>query len=300
MNLAAQPDYAESLSPIDGALLARYPCVNEAALEALLDQAGQGCRVWRNTALAQRLEGLRQLAALLLQDAQELAGMATPEMGKPLAQSLAEVEKCALLCEWYAEHGAPLLADQPTAIGPDAYISFLPIGPILGVMPWNCPFWQALRGAVPILLAGNGYVLKHAPNVMGCAYLLARCVQRAGLPAGTFSVLNATPALISRAIADRRIAGVAVTGSVRAGRRNGSPNGDRRPVHQQFLHLGSAPAHRRCEKKAATGGSCPMLACMSSRTRKPSGLTAYEAWWAVPVPVCVPSRGHRWDEVKLL
>lgn len=217
MNLLAQPEYAESLSPIDGSLLARYPYANEAALEALLDQAEQGYRVWRNTMLPQRLEGLSQLAAVLRRDAQELALTATLEMGKPLAQSLAEVEKCALLCEWYAEHGAPLLADQATAIGPDAYISFLPIGSILGVMPWNFPYWQALRGAVPILLAGNGYVLKHAPNVMGCAYLLAQCTQRAGLPAGAFSVLNATPALISRAIADRRIAGVAVTGSVRAG-----------------------------------------------------------------------------------
>lgn len=215
--LTAMNDYAESRSPLDGAVLARYPYADDATVEATLAQAEQGWRHWRATPLTQRQQVLRQLAVVLRQQTPALARLATLEMGKPLAQATGELEKCALLCEWYAEHGPALLADQTTPVGPDAYISFLPIGPILGVMPWNFPYWQALRGAVPILLGGNGYVLKHAPNVMGCAYLLAQCAEQAGFPHGTFSVLNVTPSGVSRAIADRRIAGVAVTGSVRAG-----------------------------------------------------------------------------------
>lgn len=210
-------DYAQSRSPLDGAVLARYPYADDVTVEATLAQAEQGWRNWRDTSLTQRQQVLRQFAVVLRQQMPALARLATLEMGKPLAQAIGEVEKCALLCEWYAEHGPALLADQTTPVGPDAYISFLPIGPILGVMPWNFPYWQALRGAVPILLGGNGYVLKHAPNVMGCAYLLAQCAEQAGFPPGTFSVLNVTPSGVSRAIADRRIAGVAVTGSVRAG-----------------------------------------------------------------------------------
>lgn len=209
--------HAESRSPIDGTVLEQYPYADKATIEALLCQADKGYRSWRATQLAQRQMALCQLANALRQQAPALARLATLEMGKPIAQALGEVEKCAILCEWYAEHGPGLLKDQSTPVGPDAYVSFLPIGPILGVMPWNFPYWQALRGAVPILLGGNGYVLKPAPNVVGCAHLLARCVEEAGLPEGAFTVLNVTPDGVSSAIADRRIAGVTVTGSVRAG-----------------------------------------------------------------------------------
>lgn len=210
-------DHAESRSPIDGAVLERYPYADDAAIEDLLSQAEQGYRSWRATPLTQRQQVLHQLAKVLRQQSPALARRATLEMGKPMAQATGEVEKCTILCEWYAEHGPALLADQSTLVGPDAYVSFLPIGPILGVMPWNFPYWQALRGAVPILLGGNAYVLKPAPNVVGCADLLARCAEEAGLPRGAFSVLNAMPDGVSRVIADRRIAGVTVTGSVRAG-----------------------------------------------------------------------------------
>jgi succinate-semialdehyde dehydrogenase len=129
------------------------------------------------------------------------------------SQARAEVEKCAALCQWYAEQGPAMLAPEPTLV-PDnkAHVVYRPLGPVLAVMPWNFPFWQVLRGAVPIILAGNTYVLKHAPNVMGCAYLLRDAWREAGLPEGVFEVLNVTPEGVSSAIADPRIAAVTVTG----------------------------------------------------------------------------------------
>ena len=158
------------------------------------------------------------LAGALREQAEAMAQMITLEMGKPIAQARAEIEKCALLSEWYAAQGPAMLAPEPTLVdNGSAQIEYRPLGPILAVMPWNFPVWQVLRGAVPTLLAGNTYVLKHAPNVMGSAYLLLDVMQRAGFPEGVFELLNVTPDGVSRAIADRRIAAVTLTGSVRAG-----------------------------------------------------------------------------------
>lgn len=214
---SASPAFAVSVNPANGQELARYPLEDAASLDASLQRAADAYAVWRDFPIEKRTHALRELGKALRADVESLARMATDEMGKPLNQARAEVEKCAGLCDWYAEHGPAMLADEATAIGKDAYVSYLPIGPILAVMPWNFPFWQVLRGAVPILLGGNAYVLKHAPNVMGCAYQLQALMARAGFPEGVFTVINVSNDGVSQAIADRRIAAVAVTGSVRAG-----------------------------------------------------------------------------------
>ena len=152
--------------------------------------------------------------------------MITREMGKPVAQARGEIEKCAQLCVWYAENGPAMLSAEPTQVeGGKARIEYRPLGPILAVMPWNFPIWQVLRGAVPTLLAGNTFVLKHAPNVMGSAYLLLDAFKRAGFPEGVFEVINVTPDGVSRAIADPRIAAITLTGSVRAGMAIGAQAG---------------------------------------------------------------------------
>ncbi len=152
--------------------------------------------------------------------------MISLEMGKPITQARGEVEKCAQLSEWYAEQGPAMLAPEPTQVkNGSARIEYRPLGAILAVMPWNFPIWQVLRGAVPTLLAGNTYVLKHAPNVMGSAYLLLDAFKRAGFPQGVFEVINVTPDGVSKAIADPRIAAVTLTGSVRAGTAIGSQAG---------------------------------------------------------------------------
>lgn len=218
MNAPAAIDYAISLNPATGEELARYPFQTAAELEQALARSADGYRQWRQVAVADRAAVLVKVAASLRGMSEALARRMTLEMGKPILQARAEVEKCAGLCEWYAAQGPELLAPEPTQVpGDKAFIEYRPIGPILAVMPWNFPIWQVLRGAVPILLAGNTYVLKHAPNVMGCALLLADALREAGVPEGVFEVLNVGNDGVSKAINDPRIAAVTVTGSVRAG-----------------------------------------------------------------------------------
>lgn len=152
--------------------------------------------------------------------------MISREMGKPIVQARAEVAKSAGLCDWYAEHGPAMLRAEPTLVeNQNAVIEYRPLGPILAVMPWNFPLWQVLRGAVPILLAGNSYLLKHAPNVLGSAALIGQIFADAGIAQGVFGWVNATNDGVSQAINDRRIAAVTVTGSVRAGAAIGAQAG---------------------------------------------------------------------------
>ncbi|NIE63280.1 NAD-dependent succinate-semialdehyde dehydrogenase [Burkholderia sp. Ax-1719] len=209
---------AVSRNPANGEILATYAFDSEVAVEAALVRTASAARVWRDTPVAQRAAVLVQLAHVLRERKQAFATMMADEMGKPVAQARGEVEKCAALAEWYAENGPAMLAplNAPVLSGV-ARQEFRPLGPILAVMPWNFPIWQVLRGAVSMLLAGNTYVLKHAPNVMGSAYLLRDALAATDLPEGAFEVLNLPPERVAPVIADARIAAVAVTGSVRAG-----------------------------------------------------------------------------------
>lgn len=210
--------HAISLNPATGKVFAEYPFEQAAELEQSLSRAAAGFKAWRKEPVSARAEQLRKVAQVLRKNAESLAQMMTAEMGKPIAQSRGEVEKTAATCDWYADHGPAMLTPEKTPVENDkAYIDYLPLGSILAVMPWNFPIWQVMRGAIPMILAGNTYVLKHAPNVMGSAYLLRDCWAEAGLPEGVFEVINVGNEGVSSAIADPRIAAVAVTGSVRAG-----------------------------------------------------------------------------------
>lgn len=176
--------------------------------------------------MSHRAQKLRDLGAALRNRAEEMAQTISREMGKPILQARAEVTKSAGLCDWYAEHGPAMLRAEPTLVeNHNAVIEYRPLGPILAVMPWNFPLWQVLRGAVPILLAGNSYLLKHAPNVLGSADLIGQIFADAGFPEGVFGWVNATNDGVSKAINDRRIAAVTVTGSVRAGAAIGAQAG---------------------------------------------------------------------------
>ncbi|MDI1328675.1 aldehyde dehydrogenase family protein [Pseudomonas sp.] len=218
--------HAISINPATGEQIGHYPFESASALQAALSRAADGFRVWRSTAVAQRSQLLIALAQALRGNAAAMANMITLEMGKPVTQARGEIEKCAQLCEWYAEHGPAMLTAEPTLVeGGKARIEYRPLGPILAVMPWNFPIWQVLRGAVPALIAGNTYVLKHAPNVMGSAYLLQEAFKQADFPEGVFEVINVTPEGVSTAIADPRIAAVTLTGSVRAGMAIGAQAG---------------------------------------------------------------------------
>jgi len=211
-------EHVISRNPTSGEIIGTYPLQNAAELETALQQSASAFAQWRNTEMAQRVKVLRQLGKQLRQRQEQLATLATLEMGKPIAQARAEVLKCASLCDWYAEHGPSMLADQPTLVeNQQAWQSFRPLGVILAVMPWNFPYWQVLRGAVSMLLAGNTYLLKHAPSVMGCALLMQELFAATDLPRGAFNVINVDNEGVSAAIKDPRVAAIAVTGSVRAG-----------------------------------------------------------------------------------
>ena len=218
--------HALSVNPATGETLAAYPWATSEEVEQAITLAEAGFRQWRGESVSHRAQKLRDLGAALRQRGEEMAQMISREMGKPIVQARAEVAKSAGLCDWYAEHGPAMLRAEPTLVeNQNAVIEYRPLGPILAVMPWNFPLWQVLRGAVPILLAGNSYLLKHAPNVLGSAALIGQIFADAGIAQGVFGWVNATNAGVSQAINDRRIAAVTVTGSVRAGAAIGAQAG---------------------------------------------------------------------------
>ncbi|WLI77317.1 succinate-semialdehyde dehydrogenase [Kosakonia sp. H02] len=218
--------HALSINPATGETLRATPWASREEVDAALELAANGYRQWRTLSVADRAKKLRDLAVALRAHAEEMAQMMSLEMGKPILQARAEVNKSAGLCDWYAEHGPAMLGSEPTQVEQQrATIEYRPLGPILAVMPWNFPLWQVLRGAVPILLAGNSYLLKHAPNVLGSAALIGDIFNQAGFPQGVFGWVNATNDGVSQAINDPRIAAVTVTGSVRAGAAIGAQAG---------------------------------------------------------------------------
>ncbi|QGG08160.1 succinate-semialdehyde dehydrogenase [Enterobacter cancerogenus] len=218
--------HALSVNPATGETLAAYPWATSDEVQHAIALADSGFRQWRNESVAHRAQKLRDLGATLRNRAEEMAQMMSREMGKPILQARAEVAKSAGLCDWYAEHGPAMLRTEATQVeNNNAVIEYRPLGPILAVMPWNFPLWQVLRGAVPVLLAGNSYLLKHAPNVLGSAQLIAQIFTEADFPEGVFGWVNATNEGVSQAINDRRIAAITVTGSVRAGAAIGAQAG---------------------------------------------------------------------------
>ncbi|WP_032666606.1 succinate-semialdehyde dehydrogenase [Enterobacter sp. MGH 24] len=218
--------HALSVNPATGETLAAYPWATPEEVERAIAHSDAGYRQWRRESVSHRAQKLRDLGAALRNRAEEMAQIISREMGKPILQARAEVAKSAGLCDWYAGHGPAMLRAEPTLVeNHNAVIEYRPLGPILAVMPWNFPLWQVLRGAVPILLAGNSYLLKHAPNVLGSADLIGQIFADAGFPEGVFGWVNATNDGVSQAINDRRIAAVTVTGSVRAGAAIGAQAG---------------------------------------------------------------------------
>ena len=208
-----------SINPATGRRIATYREHTRSQLERAVARATAAQARWRAVTAAQRARHFLALARALRAKTNALATLAADEMGKPVAQGRAEVEKSAVLCEYYARHGAALLADDhPPGAPRNARVTFEPLGVILAIMPWNFPFWQVVRAVVPALAAGNAVLLKHAPGVPGCALAMEKLGVRAGLPAGVFQILLTGTAPIPALIADARIHGVTLTGSTRAGK----------------------------------------------------------------------------------
>ncbi len=207
-----------STNPVTGQAIASYSELETSELLSILGEAQRAGHGWGRTPLAERVRVLRTAAEILRRDAASLARTAALEMGKPVRDGSAEAQKCALVCDHYAEHGEGYLRPESVFEGPTrGHVVFRPLGVILGIMPWNYPFWQVFRFAAPALMAGNAAVLKHASNVTGCALAIERIFLEAGLPPGVFRSLLISTAAIPTVIAHPAVQGVALTGSTAAG-----------------------------------------------------------------------------------
>lgn len=210
---------AFSINPANGRTIAEYPFHSPAEVEATLDRARSGFRRWRTSSLDDRAALLNRFAQQLEARRQSLAMEMVREMGKPIIEALAEVDKCAASCRHYAERGAAYLAPEPVPSRVSkAFVSYEPLGPILAVMPWNFPLWQVVRFLAPAIMAGNTSILKHAENVQGCANALIDALNAAGTEEVLLQNLLVARDDVARVVADDRIAAVTFTGSVPAGR----------------------------------------------------------------------------------
>ena len=228
-----------SLNPATGEVLASFEAHDAATVERRLAAAAQAQRAWRTRPVAERMPLLLSLARVLRRNAERYATLMTLEMGKPLAEARAEVEKCAMTCDFYAQRAPGFLADEVVdSAARDSRIVFDPLGVLLAVMPWNYPFWQVMRAAAPVLAGGNGLVLKHASNVPQCALAIEDLFKRAGLPQGLVCTLLVGAGEVPALIADRRIAAVTFTGSTPAGRSIASHAGQ--ALKKQVLELGGS------------------------------------------------------------
>ena len=230
-----------SVNPATEEELATYPVHGREAVNEALDRALGRRQSWRATPLETRSRLMAGVATLLRERVDSLAALITAEMGKPIAESRAEVEKCAFTCEWFAEHGPAFVADQRTpSDSPRSFVAFEPLGTVFAGMPWNFPLWQVFRFAAPGLLAGNCAVLKHASNVSGCALAIGSLFSAAGFPDGVLEVVLIPNDRVADVIEDPRISAVTLTGSTGAGRSVAAAAG--RTLKHAVLELGGSDA----------------------------------------------------------
>ncbi|HEX5363208.1 MAG TPA: NAD-dependent succinate-semialdehyde dehydrogenase [Gallionella sp.] len=221
LNDCNQPSsYLASLNPATHKTNQTYRYWDVGHCEAALEKTHHAQQAWQQTPFSQRAEILRNVALHLLARRDRYATLITEEMGKPIREARAEIEKCAGVCDYYVQHAEDFLRDE--ALASDAtksYVSHHPLGTVLAVMPWNFPFWQVFRAAVPALMAGNALLLKHAPNVPQCAIALEEIFRRGGLPDGVFSNLMIPVDQVAEVIASPYVHAVTFTGSEAAGRK---------------------------------------------------------------------------------
>lgn len=228
-----------AMNPATGEVLKQYPEPTFTEVKKIITAAHQAYLSWRETDFPARAKHLQQAARVLRANAADYAKMMALEMGKPVNDGKAEVEKCAWACDYYAEHGAKFL--QPEIIATDAqksFVAFQPIGVVLAVMPWNFPFWQVIRFAAPALMAGNAGVLKHASNVPGCALALEDLFREAGFPENLFRTLLIGSKQVDAVIENSHIAAVTLTGSTPAGQAVASKAGQM--LKKTVLELGGS------------------------------------------------------------
>lgn len=229
-------------NPATGEVLKTFDALTEADIDHRLTQAVDAFRALKQTSFDQRASWMRAAADILEAEVEDIATMMTTEMGKTLASAKAETLKCAKACRFYAEHAEQFLTDEivdPAAVNAtDARVVYQPLGPVLAVMPWNFPLWQAMRFAAPALMAGNVGLLKHASNVPQTALFMEELFRRAGFPDGSFQTLLIGSDLVERVLSDRRVVAATLTGSEGAGRSIAAIAG--RELKKTVLELGGS------------------------------------------------------------
>lgn len=231
-----------SVNPATGKELAIYQATDTAKVQSALKQAQKAFEAWRQVSHKERGKALKAIAAQLRKDKDMLAKLATAEMGKPILQSMDEVEKCARTFDFYAKEGPKFLANE--IVKTDArksYVSYQPLGVVLAIMPWNFPYWQVFRAMGPALMAGNAMILKHASNVSGCALAIEEVMKKAKAPKGLFQTLLLPSSEINDLIAQPQISAVTLTGSTEAGKKVAAAAASH--IKKQVLELGGSDAY---------------------------------------------------------
>ena len=231
----------QTINPTTEEIIETFEPYTPTQVDEALSQAHQAFKQWRETSFAERRTHLHRVASYLRENKARYAQIITLEMGKPITEAEAEIEKCAWNCEYYADNAERILANESVSTNAtESYVSFLPLGVVLAVMPWNYPFWQVFRFAAPALMAGNTAILKHASNVSQAALAIERVFQEAGLPQGIFRTVLVPGAETKHLIADPRIAAITLTGSDPAGVSVASASGQ--ALKKNVLELGGSDA----------------------------------------------------------
>ena len=206
------------INPATGRQINEVPAATPADIDATMERSEAAYRQWRHASFAERAELLQKVARHMRDNVETLAPLMTEEMGKPIKEARGEVIKAAWCAEHYADHAEGYLAnDELASDASHSYVRYLPLGPVLGILPWNAPFWLAFRFCAPALMAGNTCVMKHDPHVPACAAAIAEVFEAVGAPADVFQNLPLATPDVEATIRDRRIRAVSFTGSGRAG-----------------------------------------------------------------------------------
>lgn len=230
-----------SINPFTGGTLREFTPVSNGVLNIKLEASHRAFNQWKMKALRERLACIARLETLLLEQKEDLSRTMTTEMGKPITQARAEIEKCTWVCRYYVEQAEEHLSPRKVVTdASDSYVRFDPLGPVLAIMPWNYPFWQVFRFAVPALAAGNTGLLKHAPNVWICAGMIQQLFEAAGFPPGVFQNLYIDEGQVPRVIESPWVRAVSLTGSTRAGKAVGAICGAH--LKKMVMELGGSNA----------------------------------------------------------
>jgi len=231
-----------TINPATEESIKTYNRLQTSEVVSKIEKANSVYNSWRHTSYDERAKLMNALADIFDKRNEEYAQLATQEMGKTIVQARKEIEKCAKICRYYADHTADLLANENVKTeAHKSYVTFQPLGVILAIMPWNFPFYQVIRFLVPALMAGNTGILKHASNVQGCAFALEKAIEDAGFPKGIFSNLNVSSDVVELIIENKHIVAVTLTGSAPAGQSVASIAG--KNLKKTVLELGGSDAY---------------------------------------------------------